>query len=161
MIVKNSSPLPLNDQITAFRRSWQRETHTSWTQQNWSHILFTNNTQAFSRTVWRSHSGDRMENAIILPTYGKTTVFIWLRNPSLALCWTAEHQCRFSIIVTAQWYKNEVLEPHVTFVGSCKFRLRILGYKELVDSFLEGEDIHHMDWPASIKLVRTFIIEMR
>ncbi|GFY00131.1 transposable element Tcb1 transposase [Trichonephila clavipes] len=149
--------VPLTATHCRLRLTWSRE-HVLWTPQQWSCVMFSDNSR-FSlqfdsrRTlIWRA-PGTRyhQENTIERHRYGGAGWFVW---GGIILGSRTDLYVQ-RVTMTGHIYRDVVLEQHVRL-----FR-RAMGAEflfmndnarphraNIVDEYLQSEDITRVDWPA-------------
>ncbi|KFM64872.1 Transposable element Tcb2 transposase, partial [Stegodyphus mimosarum] len=150
--------LPLKVGLRRHRLQWCRE-HKNWTTDQWSHVLFTDESRFSTRSdsqrvlIWRgvetrfypSNIKERHRN-------GGPGVLVW---GGITLNRRTELHVFDRGSVTGDRYSEEVLLPHVRlFRGAIGPDLIFMDnnarpHRTLaVEELLESEDITRMDWPA-------------
>lgn len=150
--------LPLSASHRRARLSWSR-THHSWTHQEWGRVLFTDesrfSTQSDSRRVfiWRERGARyHPSNVREIDQFGGRGILVW---GGIMLGSRTPLHVFDEGSVTAQRYRDEVLEPYVRlFRGAAGPDFLFMDDNarphraHIVDDFLEEEDIRRMNWPA-------------
>ncbi|GFU79519.1 transposable element Tcb2 transposase [Trichonephila clavipes] len=149
----------LSSQKKRDRFNWCKE-HQNWTEHQWSHVLFPDESR-FSLTgdskrvyIWRE-SGTRNDpsNIVERDRFGSGGVMVW--GGIMIDGRTPLHVFR-SGSVTGQIYRDEVLDPYVRLFRGAYGRDFLFMHDNarphranLVDEFLESEDIKRIPWPAN------------
>lgn len=150
--------VPLTRLHIRSRLQWSQQ-HRNWTLNEWRNVMFTDESR-FSlhndsrrAIVWRER-GTRFNPTNIVERYpfGGGGVLVW---GGIMFNGRTDLHVFAGGTVTAQRYRDEVLEPYVRlFRGAAGPHFIFMDDNarphraHLVDEFLEREDIHRMDWPA-------------
>lgn len=148
----------LSSQHKRDRFNWCKE-HQNWSQHQWSNVLFTDESR-FSFTgdskrvyIWRE-SGTRNYSSNIMERdrFGSRGVMVW---GGIMIDGRTPLHVFDSGSVTGERYREEILEPYVRlFRGAYGSDFLFMDDNarphraNLVDEFLESEDIQRMAWPA-------------
>ncbi|KFM70283.1 Transposable element Tcb2 transposase, partial [Stegodyphus mimosarum] len=149
----------LSSQKKRDRFNWCKE-HQNWTEHQWSHVLFTDESR-FSLTgdskrvyIWRE-SGTRNDpsNIVERDRFGSGGVMVW---GGIMIDGRTPLHVFSSGSVTGQIYRDEVLDPYVRlFRGAYGPDFLFMDDNarphraNLVDEFLESEDIKRIPWPPN------------
>ena len=153
--------VPLTRDQKRRRREWSQQ-HVNWTDEQWTNVLFTDESrfclQSDSRRIriWRE-SGTRFRPSNILErdSYRGGSVMVWA-----GIMITARTPLQEVVRVnrqglTAARYRDEILLPHVRlFRGAVGPDFLLMDDNArphraaVVEEFLQTEDIARMDWPA-------------
>ncbi|GBM93371.1 Transposable element Tcb2 transposase [Araneus ventricosus] len=149
--------VPLTATHCRLRLSWSRE-HALWTPQQWSCVMFSDESrfslQSDSRRtfIWRA-PGTRyhQENTIERHRYGGAG---WLAWGGIILGSRTDLHVQ-SVTMTGHIYRDVILEQHVRlFRGAMGAEFLFMDDNarphraNIVDEYLQSEDITRMDWPA-------------
>ncbi|KFM73878.1 Retrovirus-related Pol polyprotein from transposon 297, partial [Stegodyphus mimosarum] len=141
------------------RFNWCKE-HQNWTEHQWSHVLFTDESR-FSLTgdskrvyIWReSGTQNDPSNIVERDRFGSGGVMVW---GGITIDGRTPLHVFSSGSVTGQIYRDEVLDPYARlFRGAYGPDLLFMGDNarphraNLVDEFLESEDIKRIPWPPN------------
>ena len=150
--------VPLTARHRQARLEWCRH-HVGWTRDQWSDVLFTDESrfslQSDSRRVlvWRE-VGTRYKahNIIERSAFGGGGLTVWA---GFSLGGRTDLHVYDGGTVTGQRYRDEILEPYVKpYAGAVGQDFILMDDNarphraRLVDRFLEDEGIERMDWPA-------------
>ncbi|KFM60109.1 Transposable element Tc1 transposase, partial [Stegodyphus mimosarum] len=149
----------LSSQKKRDRFNWCKE-HQNWTEHQWSHVLFTDESR-FSLTgdskrvyIWRE-SGTRNDpsNIVERDRFGSGGVMVW---GGIMIDGRTPLHVFSSGSVTGQIYRDEVLDAYVRlFRGAYGPDFLFMDDNarphraNLVDEFLESEDIKRIPWPPN------------
>lgn len=149
-------PLTLDNKRARLR--WSQE-HRDWTLNQWSSVLFTDesrfslNCDSHRVTIWREQ-GTRYNPMNIMERhpFGGGGLLVW---GGIMMNARTELHIFAGGTVNAQRYREEILEPHVRlFRGAVGPEFIFMDdnarphRSQLVDEFLQEEDIQRMEWPA-------------
>ncbi|GFU06222.1 transposable element Tcb1 transposase [Trichonephila clavipes] len=160
--MEGSTPLLLYAEIIIsihgrLRLTWRRE-HALWTPQQWSCVLFSEESrfswQSDSRRtlIWRApgtrcHQGNANERH----RYGGARWLVW---GGIILGSRTDLHAQ-SVTMTDHIYRDVILEQHVRlFRGAMGAEFLLIDdnarphYANIVDECLQSEDIPRMDWPT-------------
>ncbi|GFW84517.1 transposable element Tcb1 transposase [Trichonephila clavipes] len=149
--------VPLTATHCRLRLTWSREP-ALWTPQQWSCVMFSDESrfslQSYSRRtlIWRA-PGIRyhQENTIERHRYGDAGLLVW----GGIILGSRTYLHVQSVTMTGHIYRNVILEQHVRwFRGAMGAEFLFMDDKarppraNIVDKYLQSEDITRMDWPA-------------
>ncbi|GFY01878.1 transposable element Tc1 transposase [Trichonephila clavipes] len=149
--------VPLTATHCCLRLTWSRE-HALWTQQQWSCVMFSDESrfslQSDSRRtiIWRAPGACyHQEDTIERHRYGGAG---WLVRGGIILGSRTDLHVQ-SVRMTGHIYRNVILEQHVClFRGAMGAEFLFMDDNahphraDIVDECFQSEDIPHMDWPA-------------
>ncbi|GFW01329.1 transposable element Tcb2 transposase [Trichonephila clavipes] len=149
--------VPLTATHCRLRLTWSRE-HALWTPQQWSCVMFSNESrfslQSDSRRTlkWRAPGTHyHQENAIERHRYGDAGWLVW---GGIILGSRTDLHVQ-SVTMTSHIYRDIILEQHVRlFRGAIGAEFLFMDdnarphRENIVDECLQSEDITRMDWPA-------------
>ncbi|GFW89741.1 transposable element Tcb1 transposase [Trichonephila clavipes] len=149
--------VPLTATHCRLRLTWSRE-HALWTPQQWSRVMFSDESrfslQSVSRRtlIWRA-PGTRyhQKNTIERRRYGGARWLVW---EGIILGSRTDLHVQ-SVTMTGHIYRDVILEQHVRlFRGAMGAEFLFMDDSarphraNIVDECLQSEDITHMDWPT-------------
>lgn len=150
--------VPLTAAHKRARLAWCRQ-HEPWTRLQWSTVLFTDesrfslDTDSRRTFIWRE-PGTRYHPSLIREKdhYGGGGVMVWA---GIMLDGRTPLHVFDKGSLTAMRYREEILEPYVRlFRGAVGPGFLLMDDNarphraQVVDDYLESEDIRRMDWPA-------------
>lgn len=150
--------VPLSPVQRVARLRWSEE-HRHWTRDQWSHVLFSDESRFSLQTdsrrtlIWREQ-GTRYNprNIQERDQYGGGGVLVWA---GIMLNGRTSLHIFEGGTVNARRYIDEVLDPHVRlWRGGMGPSFIFMDDNarchraNLVEEYLQGEDIHRMEWPA-------------
>jgi transposase len=150
--------VPLTNSHRRERLNWARDHHT-WSQNQWANVLFSDESRFSLETdsrrifIWRE-SGTRYHPTNIRERdrYGGGGLMVWA---GIMLDGRTPLHIFDGGTLTAQRYRDEILEPYVRlFRGAIGPEFIFMDDNarphraQLVNEFIEGEDIQRMEWPA-------------
>ncbi|GFU80132.1 BRCA1-associated protein [Trichonephila clavipes] len=149
--------VPLTATHCHLRLTWSRE-HASWTSQQWSCVMFSDESrfslQSDSRRtlIWRAPD-TRYHQEITIERYRYGGAG-WLVSGGIILG-SRNYLHVQSVTMTGHIYRDVILEQHILLIRGAKGAQFLFiddnarpHRVNIVDEFLQLEDITRMDWPA-------------
>jgi transposase len=150
--------VPLNTVQRRARLSWSRE-HLNWTQEQWSHVLFTDESRFSLQTdscrifIWRERgTRNHPSNIIERESFGGGGLMVW---GGITLNGRTDLHVIDYGTLTGQRYRDNILDTYVRlFRGAMGPNFILMDDNArphragIVDDYLGSEDIQRMEWPS-------------
>ncbi|GFS78715.1 transposable element Tcb2 transposase [Trichonephila clavipes] len=150
--------VPLNGRQRRNRLCWARE-HVSWTQQQWTSVLFTDESRFTMESdsgrllIWREQrTRYHQSNTVERHSYRGGGILVWA---GISLGGHTDLHVFHGGTVTGLRYRDEILDPYVRPYAAAIGNYFILmddnarpHRARIVEEYLEDHGLERMEWPA-------------